>query len=330
MWSIGVITGTLLSGATFWVVRHPLHSDKELRAAVLSLSSKCDLTFMDDRRDRIWRNVGSKPKDFIRNLVVLNEENRMSANEALLHPWFTNSYHLATFDAVYENSIRDWRPRCHASSLVEPISQISPECAESVVSDKFLTQEVVSRYFAPPRQLSSSGKYGNHVAQKGLLPGSHPLSIKERLEAACTRPEQQSSPRSYNPIESVYFDQEDMGQSIHTFSVPVNTMGKYAADDDARTHEEPLVAKSSDDVYAGFDSIYNFSIPNPPPHTPEVERDSVLVPETPVEGAKRHREQVSYGLGTSSKVEDDPRNIARGLKPSRYARLLSKRAKIRH
>lgn len=255
----------------------------------------------------------------------------MTATEALTHPWFTNSCHLATFDAVYENSIRNWRPHCPVSALVEPISQLSPEFPESVVSDKFLTKEVVPRYFAPSHQSSSSGRYDSHGACQFLVPDSRLSSIEEEVDARCTPSDQRSSPPSYHPVEGVRPHQQSVDLSASRKSVSIAIRGKYAKDNGTTKHNEPLVAKSSDDIYAGFNSIYRFSIPDPPPRTPEVERESVLVPETPVRSVKRQRgKQGSYNLVTSSEPEDDAKTMARGQRPLFFARLQTKRTKLRH
>lgn len=331
MWSIGIITGTLLSGVTFWVVQNPVHSEVNLRASVLELSSRCDLAFLDDRRDRIWRNVGSKPKDFMKRLVILKEQCRMTATQALTHPWFTNNCHVATFDAVYENSVRDWRPRGPVDLLVESISQLSSELPDSVISNKFLTQEVVSRYFAPPRESSSSGKYDSSGSRPDLALVSRLSSIEEEGDAPYTPSRERSSPPSYNPDEGVRYHEQNgkLSASIGTLSVAID--GKYTRNKATTKQDEPLVARSSDVINAGIDSIYPFSIPDGPPHSPELRREFVLIPETPIRHVKRRREQqASRTLGTSREPQGDAEKAVKRQKTCYFARLPSKRAKLHH
>ncbi|KAF2474197.1 kinase-like protein, partial [Lindgomyces ingoldianus] len=122
MWSVGSITVALLSGDVLFTNRaHPAY-ERNPGKVILSLASKCDLRILDDQYDQIWSKVGSRPKDFIKSLLILQEEDRMSATEALAHPWFSNQYHAAEFDALYERAIRDWQPRRRVFRLVESIS----------------------------------------------------------------------------------------------------------------------------------------------------------------------------------------------------------------
>ncbi|KAJ4302856.1 hypothetical protein N0V90_001747 [Kalmusia sp. IMI 367209] len=122
MWSIGVITANLLSGEAMFSNRFDPRFEQDPRTVILELSSKCDISIIDDPNHLAWSKVGHRPKDFIRSLLALRETDRMTAKQALAHSWFTNEYHAAEFEALYNRSIIDWQPRCKVVKLVESIS----------------------------------------------------------------------------------------------------------------------------------------------------------------------------------------------------------------
>jgi len=75
MWSIGVITFVLLSGC------FPFHSDDE--EILKKLIVNANFTFPPEQ----WSNISDKAKNFIRSLLVVDASKRMTAADALRHPW---------------------------------------------------------------------------------------------------------------------------------------------------------------------------------------------------------------------------------------------------
>jgi len=75
MWSVGVITYVLLSGLSPF-----LGADNQ--DTYNNITSLC-YVFEDEE----FENTSSEAKDFIRSLLVINQEDRMSAAKALYHPW---------------------------------------------------------------------------------------------------------------------------------------------------------------------------------------------------------------------------------------------------
>jgi len=81
VWSIGVIAYILLSAY------HPFDpqgdaTDDEIWHRI----SQADYNF----NDPAWNNVSEQAKDFVSKLLVLDPKKRMSAEEALQHPWLKN------------------------------------------------------------------------------------------------------------------------------------------------------------------------------------------------------------------------------------------------
>ena len=48
---------------------------------------ECDYTFDEDE----FEDISETAKEFIEKLLVVKQENRMSADDALLHPWLSSS-----------------------------------------------------------------------------------------------------------------------------------------------------------------------------------------------------------------------------------------------
>ncbi|KAI1178704.1 calcium/calmodulin-dependent protein kinase [Nemania sp. FL0916] len=77
MWSMGVITYTLLCGYS------PFRSEN--LQDLIEECSNANVVF----HDRYWRDVSADAKDFIMRLLRPNPEARSSSSEALKHPWLS-------------------------------------------------------------------------------------------------------------------------------------------------------------------------------------------------------------------------------------------------
>mmetsp|Transcript_20193 Transcript_20193/g.20293 ORF Transcript_20193/g.20293 Transcript_20193/m.20293 type:complete len:413 (-) Transcript_20193:169-1407(-) len=75
MWSIGVITYVLLGG-------YPPFDD-ENEQKLFKKIKRSDYEFHPD----FWRSVSKDAKDLIRKLLVVDPNNRMTAEDAMKHPW---------------------------------------------------------------------------------------------------------------------------------------------------------------------------------------------------------------------------------------------------
>lgn len=86
MWSIGVIAYVLLSGVP------PFFSEniRELFQQIMA----CDYRFPS----QYWSSVSEEAKDFVRSLLVLEPEKRLTARQALQHPFLTGR--SQTLDAI--------------------------------------------------------------------------------------------------------------------------------------------------------------------------------------------------------------------------------------
>ncbi|KAF1947125.1 Pkinase-domain-containing protein [Clathrospora elynae] len=147
MWSIGSITATVLTGDVIFTDRtHPDYY-KDPRSVIMGLAAVCDLSVLDDEYHPSWNVIGGRPKDFIKRLLVLEEDDRMTASEALVHPWFSS--YAEDFEDLYARSIADWVPRRKNLQLVERISKLMPDLAAAGLPGNILSQKIISRHFSP-------------------------------------------------------------------------------------------------------------------------------------------------------------------------------------
>lgn len=102
MWSIGCVTAVLLTGGSPFQHPDTLSYSREL-------AQECNIAKLEAAEE--WIDVGHRARDFVRRLLTLDESQRMTAKEALLHDWFTNPFHERIFEQIYQHSIADWKPK---------------------------------------------------------------------------------------------------------------------------------------------------------------------------------------------------------------------------
>ncbi|KAI1915371.1 hypothetical protein LOZ61_001770 [Ophidiomyces ophidiicola] len=112
LWSLGCVTAVLLTGGSPFQ-----HSSSQ--AYSRKLAQECNLESLE--RSDEWIKVGKRAKSFVRRLLVLDENLRMTAKESLQHEWFTNPSHKLAFNKIYQKEISDWKPRSDVlAGLKEP------------------------------------------------------------------------------------------------------------------------------------------------------------------------------------------------------------------
>lgn len=77
MWSLGVICYVLLSG---FLPFNDNNKDRKARKIV-----ECVYNFPNS----IWKDISLEAIDFIRHLLILDPDKRMSADDALIHPFLS-------------------------------------------------------------------------------------------------------------------------------------------------------------------------------------------------------------------------------------------------
>ena len=119
MWSIGCIAVALLTGDVLFTNRKDPEYHKDPGKVILTLAAECNLERMETGVD--WDDVGHRAKDFVRKLLVLDENQRLTADDALQHRWFSNKKHRLLFESIYEKSVRGWQPWSKNEDLIEDL-----------------------------------------------------------------------------------------------------------------------------------------------------------------------------------------------------------------
>jgi len=83
MWSLGVIVYTLLGGYLPFSVYEDGRGSTKQDLFNLILSGRFEF------HEKYWSEVSDNAKDFIRSLLVVDPLNRISAQDALNHPWIS-------------------------------------------------------------------------------------------------------------------------------------------------------------------------------------------------------------------------------------------------
>lgn len=84
IWAIGVITYFLLCGYT------PFDRDSNLEEMQAILAADYSFTPLE-----YWRGVSQEARNFINRCLTIDPQKRMTAHEALQHPWVNPPYDLA-------------------------------------------------------------------------------------------------------------------------------------------------------------------------------------------------------------------------------------------
>jgi pheromone a factor receptor len=278
MWSIGVITAALLTGEVIFTDRgHPNYNDKPFEV-VITLAAKCDISIMDDKNDPSWKKVGDRPKNFIKRLLVLREEDRMTATQALAHPWFSNTCHAAEFDALYKRTIKDWKPRPEDSSLVERLPEVSSEHTQSAhFASPHLQQSVAdgranqTAFQHPSLKKLPSAPAEEYEESHLEGPGSYHQQVFEygTNDSSYTKPPQLSRSASIgNSIKQFLIDSDPPASGMYS---------TYKAQE-RYVYEERMGNMVIEDTPQDGDSR---------PCTPEPLLDSLIVHETPINVARK-------------------------------------------
>ncbi|KAL8805485.1 MAG: hypothetical protein Q9182_001940 [Xanthomendoza sp. 2 TL-2023] len=108
MWSIGCVTAALLNGRPVFATSQNTEGQEESAAAVIAAAGKRNLGELDDAK--IWADIDPLGKDFIRQVLVRDEKARLTANQGLLHDWFTQQSDRQLIVRRYERAIAEWKP----------------------------------------------------------------------------------------------------------------------------------------------------------------------------------------------------------------------------
>jgi len=120
---------------------------------VQELAAQCHLTVIDDETNSVWQPLSGRAKSFVKELLVLDECERLTAKTALKHPWFTHPTYACELQQVYERAVRDFRPAATRHDIgrfdtswlgASPLQDTTSAWQLSAKSKYFPTAEIVS------------------------------------------------------------------------------------------------------------------------------------------------------------------------------------------
>lgn len=117
MWSIGTITALLLSGRQPFGLEHESQMPEYQREKLIRDNAmRRNLSSLNASKG--WQKAGPRAKDFVMKLLVVNEDQRLTATEALKHSWFANRHHCREFADLYRRATASWTPRSEGKRLI--------------------------------------------------------------------------------------------------------------------------------------------------------------------------------------------------------------------
>lgn len=171
LWSLGCVTAVLLTGDSPF---HDLTFGQHIQLPE-------DGNFERLESDMEWHNVGTRARDFVHQLLLVDEVKRMNVKQALQHHWFTNRAHKREFEALYKRSVRDWRPRVHQGPLIVELSSFIathkpkdgpvnfPECSPRESEDSSIHEREASPTLSDPDLPTHSKAIGKCIGQRSSL-----------------------------------------------------------------------------------------------------------------------------------------------------------------
>ncbi|KKZ68287.1 hypothetical protein EMCG_06043 [[Emmonsia] crescens] len=154
MWSLGCLTVVLLTGGSPF-------ADQETGQYSQNMARNCDLSTLEKEKD--WQRVGLSAKDFVRKLLILDEDARMTASQAVSHKWFTNPAYKREFEELYQRAAKQWRPKGY-----QVVSQQD-------IEDRVSTNSLTFWRKAGETPLEWPYKPYPHQVHRIIYPGKHPV-----------------------------------------------------------------------------------------------------------------------------------------------------------
>ncbi len=108
MWSIGCVTTALFAGKSYFINTQDSDYRRNSSAAIIKAAADCNLDRLDN--SSAWLDVDQQAKGFVKELLVLDEKTRLTAQQALDHLWFTQGSRRLSLEKTYKQIIQGWKP----------------------------------------------------------------------------------------------------------------------------------------------------------------------------------------------------------------------------
>jgi len=123
---------------------------------IIEKNKKCEISFDGD----IWKGVSPEAKDLVRLMTMRDSEKRISAEEALKHPWFNKDFRSAEILSSALENMRKYSkegPKLDKSSFKPELAKMSLLTSSPLLGGRGLDQKdndspVVSPCFLPRKK----------------------------------------------------------------------------------------------------------------------------------------------------------------------------------
>ena len=169
LWSLGVLTVTMLTGDCT-IPRQELVGLSQIELAERYFGEDRGLNEQEMRK--LWLELPPRALDFIRKLLTLDVEDRMTAEESLNHSWLTRPHREAeALNEGIEKVIRFWKKRVMNKNILEALPGVEIPSATTLTTvspkhrKKLPDVSMVSPYFGLDRHLHAK----DESTRKGVL-----------------------------------------------------------------------------------------------------------------------------------------------------------------
>lgn len=148
MWSLGIVALCLLTG-------EPLASYLEMKhISQVDIAARLDRLRPDPESQNQWNYLTDQAKDFLTKLLMLDPADRMTADQAVAHSWFTHPSKIGReLNRLYQRSVQGWVPRRVIDNMIESIPR--DEIPEGTI---IVLQRPRQANFDEPHQASQKEK----------------------------------------------------------------------------------------------------------------------------------------------------------------------------
>jgi serine/threonine protein kinase len=157
LWSLGILTATMLTGT---MLTGNLVVPPEELAELSQVEIAARYLGMDNEHARAqWRRIPPRALEFIRRLLVVDPDNRITIDEALDHPWYSTPPREAeALTQALRRINQFWKPREKDDEIIQTIPGVILNTASSqkpplTKSRKKVPDTSLSAYFSLDRHL---------------------------------------------------------------------------------------------------------------------------------------------------------------------------------
>ncbi|PKI84912.1 calcium/calmodulin-dependent protein kinase [Malassezia vespertilionis] len=118
MWGIGVVTYAMLSGHAPFSSADPGLFRKQLEIGKIEFNGNC------------WDSISPEAIDFVKQCLMLDPENRITADDALQHSWLTESTYMASDDDISKGLRENYRSKWKVAMTTVRATQKFQHAAE--------------------------------------------------------------------------------------------------------------------------------------------------------------------------------------------------------